>query len=410
MQSGHTGEGHGDDGDDGVEFRPPLPLEDRIWRHPSEVANAGSTAPTGTATSERRAPRILAVASVSALIGATLSLGIVAALGAFSPDTRVVERNVAVQPVTSLGGDPLAEIVARTGPTVAAVRVDRGATSVAGSAVVLRSDGHLLTNAHLVEGAEQISVRFHEGPTTAARVVGIDASTDIAVLRVDVPDLEPAALGTAATVEVGSRAVALGAVDTAGWSTEVTTGIISSLDRRVQTSDGHALHGMMIVDVGLAYGAAGGPLLDGSGAVIGITVGAPDIADSPAPSVAGGGFCIATPIDVASRVADQIIEHGRPRHVWLGIEGSDLEADVASTMGVAGGAEVGRVLAESPAALAGLVSGDVIVGVDDEPVDSMSALIAVLRAHDPDDEVTVQVRRGDELLTMRVVLAEKDAT
>lgn len=409
MQSGHTGEGHGDDGDDGVEFRPPLPPEDRIWRHPSEVAKEGLGAPVEQATRGRRAPRILAVAGVSALIGATLSLGVVAAFGAFRPDTRVVERNVAVQPVTSEGGDPVAAIVARTGPAVAAIRVEREDTSVSGSAIVLRSDGHLLTNANLVDGADHISVRFHEGPAVPATLVGIDASTEVAVLRVDVADLEPAALGTATTVEVGSGAIALGALDTAGWSTEVTTGIISSVDRRMRSPEGHVLHGMMIVDVRLPPGTAGGPLLDHSGAVIGITGGAPH-EESATPGDADEGYCVATPIDVASRIADQIIEHGRPRHVWLGIEGSDLPARVASTMGVAGGVTVSTVLAESPAAVAGLIAGDVIVGVGDEPVDSMSALIAILRIHDPDDEITVQVQRGDEVLSMHVVLAEKDAT
>ena len=413
MHSGDTGEGQGDDGDDGVEFRPPLPPEDRIWRHPSEVAGADRRAPGRSARTDRRVPRILGVAAVSGLIGATLSLGVVAALGGFSRDTLVVERNVAIQPVTSVGpgSDSVTAIVARTGPAIAAVRV-RGAgrdATVSGSAIVLRSDGHLLTNAQLVEGAESIEVRLHRGAAITADVVGTDPETDVAVLKVDLDDLEPAALGSAETVEIGDRAVALGAVDAGGWSTEVATGVISSLDRRLESAAGHARHGMMIVDVRLAHGAAGGPLLDATGAVVGITSGDVSSGDE-VDREDGQRFCAATPIDVAVHVADQIIEHGRARHVWLGIEGSDLPAAAASALDVPGGAAIGRVVADSPAADAGLQDGDVIVGFDAEAIDSMSDLIAALRAHRPDDRVTLQIRRGDELRSITVVLAEKPST
>ena len=402
LHPGEPGDGHGegDDGgvDDEVGFRPPLPPEDRIWRHPSEVAAAGAAAggraPTPAAGDRSQA----GVAVVSALAGAVLALGIAAAFGAFDGDTRLVERQVAVQPVT--GGDTEASTVAaiatRTAPAVAALRVERDGDTVPGSALVYRSDGHLLTSAHLVEGAETIVVRMHDGWSGAATLVGADAVTDVAVLHVDASDLHPAALGSADPVRIGDRAVAMGAASDGGWSPAVSTGVVSGLERRVRTAD-HVLHDLIVVDVPLAAGAEGGALLDAPGAVVGMT-GAP----SPGP-----GLAAATPIDVVQRVAEQLIEHGRARHVWLGIEGNDLSSADAMAMAQAGGARINQVLEGSPAAVARFRAGDVVVAVDDHDVGSMSDLITALRLHLPGDAVSLVVRRGAETLTIEVVLAER---
>ena len=402
LHPGEPGDGHGEDDDRGVDdevgFRPPLPPEDRIWRHPSEVAAAGASA-GGRATVAAAGDRSQAgVAIVSALAGAVLALGVAAAFGAFDGDTRLVERQVAVQPVT--GGDSEASTVAaiatRTAPAVAAVRVERDGATVPGSALVYRSDGHLLTSAHLLDGAEAIVVRLHDGWSGAATLVGVDAVTDVAVLHVDASDLHPAALGSPDTVRIGDRAVAMGAASDGGWSPAVATGVVSGLERRVRTAD-HVLHDLIVVDVPLGAGAEGGALLDAHGAVVGMT-------GAPSP---GDGLAAATPIDVVQRVADQLIEHGRARHVWLGIEGNDLSSADAMAMAQAGGARINLVLDGSPAAAAGLRAGDVVVAAGDHDVGSMSDLITALRLHLPGDAVALVVRRGAETVTIEVVLAER---
>lgn len=347
---------------------------------------------------------------VGVIVGAAASLGATAALGGFDSQPRVVERSVAVQPVSGTDDDgTVAAIVARTAPAVAAVRVERDGTASSASAIVLRSDGHLLTNAHVVDSADTVEVRLHGGTSAPASVVGTDPLTDLAVLHVDAERLEPAALGTVDAVAVGDRAVAVGMVRNSGWSTEVTTGLIRGLDRRLRAPDGTDLHGMMLFDAPLADGVDGGPLVDDSGAVVGITSEVPATTGSGVrtSSATGDALGVATPIDVARRISDEIIDHGRPRHVWLGVEGSDLDAAAAVELGIAGGASISRVVPDGPAERAGVLKGDVIVAVGEEPVGSMSDLIAALRLHEPGDEVTVSLRRGDDAVSARVALAER---
>lgn len=408
MQSGDSGdEDEVDEFDEDVEFRPPLPAADRIWRHPSEVAAAtrgpesGGTASAGPAL-QLRSPQAMAALTAAAVLGAALSLGTAAALGGFSDRTQVVSERVAVQPVTrgSADADAVGVITDHTAPSIAAVRVDRDGAMVAGSATVLRSDGYLLTNATLVHGASIIEVRTHDGASRPATVVGADAATDVAVLHVDANDLRPAVFGTTEGLGVGDRAIAMGAPDDGGWSTTVSTGVVSALGRRLQLPDGPVLHDMVLFDAPMTSALAGGPLLDAQGAVIGVTSGVPA-------SGSEGRFGVATPIDTARHVALQIIEHGHVKHVWLGVEGGDLPSSDAMAMGLAGGAVVASVSAGGPAEAAGIRVDDVIVAVGDTPIDSMSDLIGSLRVHQPGDELVLTIRRGVDEWSATVVLAER---
>lgn len=404
LPPGVPGEGHGEDGDDDLddplEFRPPLPPEDRIWRHPSEVAATGvAGAPARPSRWRRHSTQLAAVGAVSALIGATLSLGVVAALGGFDRETQVIERQTAVQPVTRRGADgtTVAAVADRTAPTVASVRVDRGGTMTAGSAVVYRSDGHLVTNAHLVADADSIVVHLHDERSLPATLVGVDPVTDVAVLRVKADDLEPAPLG-AAPVTVGDSAIAIGCTGEGPWSPAVTTGVVSALDHRLRTADGRTLHGMILVDAPLAAATAGGPLLDAHGAVVGITNQPPDDME----------VGTATPVVLVRHVADQLISSGRARHVWLGVEGEDLDAEEAVEMGIPGGAVVSRVVAGSPAAGVDIRRGDVVVAAEGRTIASMSALISLLRTLEPGDDIRLGLRRGSDRIQVTVVLGERD--
>ena len=401
--SGDTGEGHDadDSTDDPVEFRPPLPPEDRIWRHPSEVA-AAARVPTEDSTRTNGTRNTVALVTAAALIGATLSIGVVAALGGFETRTRVVERQVAIQPVTNQGDEGLRAITERTSPSIAGVYVDHDDDRRAGTAVVLRSDGYLMTTATLVADAASVEVRMHGQPMVSAEVIGTDPVTDIAVLHVDADDLDPAPVGSADGVRVGHDAIVVGHSMGGDTGASVDRTAISAIDRRLRTEGGSVLYGMILLDDVPHADAHGGALLDDSGALIGIARAVPATDEA-----ADDWYGVATPIDVAVRAADEIIEHGHVRHVWLGIEGTDLDAATATAMSLAGGATIEDVVAESPASASELRAGDVVVRVGDEPVHTMSELIAALRRHEPGDEVVLGLRRGDETFEVTVALGER---
>jgi S1-C subfamily serine protease len=388
--------------DDEVAFRPPLPPEDRVWRHPSEVGRDRAAETPAPAPPSTGAGRTLGLVLVSGVVGAVLAVGAVSALGGF--EDRVVERQVAVQPATLLDerADGVSAVAAGAAPSVAAITVEREGTETAGSAVVLRSDGFLVTDAHVVRGAEEVEVVLHGGLVVPGSVVGIDEPTGIAVVRVDADGLRPAALGRSATLTAGTRTVLVAATSAGGWHARVSTGVVSSLGARVQAADGTARYGMIVVDKPFSAAAPGGALVDSRGSVIGIATGVRPAEDEQAQGVA-------TPAELAVHVADQLIEHGRVRHVWLGLHGRDLDVAAAAAMGHHGGAVVEDVVPDGPAARAGLRPGDVLVAVDGEPTPSMGYLIARLRLHVPGDAVVLQVVRDGATLEVPVDLAEKGA-
>lgn len=396
---GDPGDAHGEDrhDEDDVGYVPPLPPEDRLWRHPSEVASGrAAVAPTPARPRlDRRTGTLMVLAGMA---GATLAVGAVGVLGGF--DERVVEREVAVR--TSMVGqsvdDGVEAIAARTGPSVAALLVHRGDEQTRASAVALRSDGYLVTDGPAVAGADEIDVALHGGWAGVARVVGVDEVTGIAVLRVDA-DVDGALLADDPHgIPIGAHAIAVSASPDGGWDPAVATGFVSAVDRRLDSPDGSARHGMILVDTRFSSAAAGGALVDRAGVVVGILSGMQATND-------GAVFGVATPIDLVRHVADQIIEHGRATHVWIGLHGTDLEVDDAMARGLTGGALVEE--AEGPAADAGIVAGDVVLSVDGEPVSTMSALIAALRRHLPGDVVELGVHQDGRTRTVQVRLAPK---
>jgi putative serine protease PepD len=403
LHSGDPGDGHGEDDHDldDVGFVPPLPPEDRLWRHPSEVAMGRATA---TADAPTTAPgpsgrRTATLMLLSGMVGATLAVAAVGVLGGF--DERVVERQVAVRTATVLDHSPegVGALAARTAPSVAALRVHRGDDVASGSAVVLRSDGYLLTDAHVVEDADSVEAMVHDRALGTATVVGVDTVTGVALLHLPVDDLEPATIGDSSSLEVGERTVAVGAIADGGWDAAVSSGVVSALWRRLEAPDGTTRHGMILVDTPFAPGTAGGALVDASGAVVGIASGSPA-------GGGGGAFGVATPIDLARHVADQLLADGRAAHVWLGLHGKDLDAgDAPGQPG--GGALVADLADGGPAHRAGVEIGDVVMSVDGEPTPSMSALIARLQLHVPGDTVVLGIHRDGARHEVRVVLAAK---
>lgn len=401
--------------DDGLgDDRPPPPLlppDDRIWRHPSEVAAApaaGHKCPDPVAGTGLWQVGLLA-GSISAL----LTVGLVVVGGGFRERTVVgntvpaVERVVApavATPVTAPGSpaNAVVDIAEHMRPAIVQIRVSGGDGPGSGSGVVFRSDGHVLTNHHVVEGARRITVVMADGEEEGAHLVGSDPETDIAVVKVDKTDVPSAPLGSATSLRVGQLAVAIGSPLGLAGGPSVSVGVVSALGREIDAGDeGPPLLDMIQTDAPIAPGSSGGALVDGTGAVIGVTTA---IAVS---EVGAEGLGFATPIDIARDVAEQIIASGRAVHVWLGVEGEDVDPGMAKQLGVPGGASIRDVRPGSPASRAGIAERDVIVAVDGVPVRSMGGLKVQLRSHRPGDVVTLALQRGKETRSVKVKLAER---
>jgi putative serine protease PepD len=284
-------------------------------------------------------------------------------------------------------------------------QTDSGGAS--GSGIVIRDNGTILTNAHVVSGGDSVTIVLADGTGLPGHVIGIDESTDVAVVAVDenhrgAASWAPAVLGSATDLRVGEPAVAIGSPLGLAGGPSVTVGVVSGLGRRV-VAEGIVLHDMIQTDAPIAQGSSGGALCDRSGAVVGLTTAV------AASETGSDGLGFAIPIDVASEIADRLMTDGTVKWVWLGIEGSDLDPTQASMPGLAevGGVQVDAVTEGGPAETAGVAPGDVVVAVDDTRVATMSDLVVALRSYVPGDTVELQIRRGGDDLTMSATLAER---
>jgi len=391
-----VGDGLGDDEPTAGWISP----DDRLWRHPSEVA----IAPPRRARTE---PRLWTVAVLAGLIASMLTSGVIVAAGGFR---KTVVRDAAnVFPVngandTALGTTHVEQIAEHIRPSIVQIDVETDGAKASGSGVLFKTDGHILTNQHVVAGARTISVVLADGRERTAKLVGVDEDTDIAVVKIDGIETVAAPLGSATHLKVGQVAVAIGEpLGLAGGPT-VTSGVISAVGRQVDRAGGSLLD-MIQTDAAIAPGSSGGALVDGAGAVIGITT-AIAVTD-----VGAEGLGFATPIDIARDVAEQLIASGHAVHVWLGIKGGDLDKTKADAMHLTGGAVVKSVWDNSPAALAGLTASDIIVSVDGKPVTSMVGLVVALRSRRPGEVVKLTVHRGTaKPRIINATLTEKPAT
>lgn len=387
-----------------------LPPDDRLWRHPSEVGAHGYAPVPPRAP--RPPPRLWVVALLAALIGAVFTVGLMAATGNVRRIHKVPVVERVALPVRSLSTAPgsassgFTDIRDRLQPTVVQVEVEvNGAErTVRGAGVMFRSDGHVLTNHHVVDGATRIVVVMGDDRRADATLVGADAWSDIAVVKVDDGLTVPVApMGSAAGLAVGQDVMVIGGAAGPDGRPEATLAEVAALGRQLDRDGAPALLDMIQTNAPVAAASSGGALVDGTGAVVGITTA---LVPTGEPA-AGSGF--ATPIDWARAVAEQLLATGRVVRVWMGVEGGGLDATTARTLGVGGGLMVDQVHDDSPAGTAGLVADDVITAVDDAPVASMGALRLLLRVHHPGDVVTLTVMRGATALSVKVRLAERPA-
>lgn len=362
---------------------PPLPPDDRLWRHPSE-----HVVPLERAARGRRSVALLGAAAV----GAALALAGAWAVGAFDDETPTAEvaRERQVTPATTVvlaapGAGGLDEVAA----TLVAVRV--GDTEGAG--IVLRDDGYVLTTADLVVDRPRVSVWALGGPERDAEVVGTDPATDVAVLHVPGLTAEGAVFGAAHELAVGddARTVRLRTTDRA----DVLAGVVANLAVTVTRDGSSPLHGLIGTDIVAAEPVEGAALVDAEGTVVGLTT---TVGDTDAVR--------AVPVDLARIVAADLIATGRPAHPWLGIEGRDLDAAVAADWGIPGGAALVSVVADGPADAAGLRADDVVTHLGDTEIATMGDLVTALRHHDPGDTVRLGYLRAGRPHWCEAELAE----
>jgi S1-C subfamily serine protease len=289
-----------------------------------------------------------------------------------------------------------------------------------GSGFVIDGDGHVLTNAHVVEGATKVEVKFSEDRTVDAKLLGQDASTDVALLKVNGKSLpKPLELGDSSKAKVGDAVVAIG--NPFGLDRTVTTGIVSALQRKLEAPNGFTIDNVIQTDAAINPGNSGGPLLDSLGRVIGIN-------SQIATGGTGGGSIgigFAVPIDTAKKIADQLREKGRVEHAYLGITGLAISKSMAENLNLPTDQGVLVQRSTGPAAKAGvkggdtqvslggadiLLGGDVLVGIDGRKVSSMDDVIRVVNSRKPGDEVTVELRRGDQRRRVEVKLGNRPAS
>ena len=297
------------------------------------------------------------------------------------------------------------EIYRRTGRGVVEIKTTSTTTSAPGpfappgeqssqsegSGFVLDKAGHIATNQHVIADAESIEVTFANGRTADAEVVGEDASSDVAVIRVDAPasELEPLDLGDSSDVEVGDSVVAIGSPY--GLEATVTTGIISALDRSITSPSDYTIGGVLQTDAAINPGNSGGALLDSSGRVIGMNA---QIASS---SAGNNGVGFAIPVDTVKRVADALISGEQVEHAYLGVSLTDA----------GDGAEVAEARDGSPAAAAGIEQGDVVVAIDGKGVTGADDLAGAIDGKAPGAEITLTIRREGEQVEVDVTLGTR---
>jgi S1-C subfamily serine protease len=313
--------------------------------------------------------------------------------------------------------EPVARVAAQVSPSVVQVNVEavqqtplgRQRGEGLGSGVIYREDGYVITNSHVVEGADEVTVAFADGTTEAAEVVGADPNTEIAVLRVDRDGL-PAASFDEEGLLVGQLTVAIGSPS--GFESTVTSGVVSAVGREFppellvggDEEAARALVDLVQTDAAISPGNSGGALANRDGEIIGINVAYLPPSETGAVNI---GFAI--PSDTTISVADQLIESGEAVHPYLGLFLSDLTPEAARSFGSPAyfGALVERVEKGGPAAHAGIERGDVITDAGSEGVRSSGDLLSALRDYQPGERVELSILRDGKDIQRVVRLGER---
>ena len=380
------------------------------------------------------------------LLGSAFALGGAALLGGFDDGTTTV--SVQTPPVAGpislkQAGTALTvnQIFRRAAPGVVQVTATQRVTSPSvdpfglplpsqqqsealGSGFVIDKAGHIVTNYHVVEGAKSVDVSFSNNESKKAKVIGVDPSTDIAVLQVDAHAraLTPLPLGNSDSVHVGDSVVAIG--NPFGYDRTVTTGIVSALQRVIQAPNSYSIDHVIQTDAALNKGNSGGPLLDARGEVIGVNS---QISTGGSGTSGNVGIGFAVPINTVRTVAAQLISSGHVNHAYIGITAQPVSKSaarlfhlpvshgllVAGVQSGSGAAKAGLRAAKQSATLAGEtypLGGDLIASVDGTPLYTIDQLRDAIANKQPGDDVKLGVYRGSDKRTVTVTLGRQPTT
>ena len=348
---------------------------------------------------------------------------------------EVVSQAPIARPAVDSGQDDdaltVTDIYDRDGPGVVFIQADvrsqvqspfglpdEGSGVATGSGFVLDKDGYILTNAHVVEDAREVGVRFtEESALVEAKVVGSDLSSDLAVLKIDpddAPKLVPLSLGDSTKLSVGDPVIAIG--NPFGYSRTVTTGIVSALQRQISAPNNFQIDNVIQTDASINPGNSGGPLIDARGEVVGINS---QIATGGSSGSVGIGFAV--PISTAKEIIPQLKENGEVERAYLGVTTTTVTEQLAQDLNlpVDQGALIQDVVDGGPADDAGLragrteigqglsVGGDIIVKVDGRDIERNSDVADAILDRKPGDEIEVEYFRGDDRKTVSVELGKR---
>jgi putative serine protease PepD len=355
--------------------------------------------------------RVIAPAAALLAAGVVGGLASVAAWEAIDTDPAASAPAAAApaEPVSSSRTQSsIAGIVEQTLPSVVEVKVEGSAEPTPspfpepvpsprvqglGSGWVFDDQGHVVTNEHVVDGADKVTVVFQDGTEVPARVVGTDPSTDVAVLELEEEhDSAPLPLGSTSSLQLGDTVIAIGSP--LGLQGTVTAGIVSGLGRDIQAPNQFTIDGAVQTDAALNHGNSGGPLLDGSGRVVGMN------AQIASDTGANTGIGYAIPVETVKRIADQLIATGKVEHPYLGVRIEDADD----------GARLVEIVPGSPAAQAGLRQGDVVTKIAGAGIDSADELREAVESRKPGDSLELTVTRDGDTRTVTVKLGTRPAS
>jgi S1-C subfamily serine protease len=402
----------------------PQPTQER-WYEPA--------APAATATVAAEKPR--RASGTGAVVGAALLAAVLAsggtvltlnATGAFDdqaqPASSPVGTNVSArQPVTIDESSAIIDVAAKAGPAVVKITTTGNAETQfgsipetgVGSGVIYNPSGWILTNRHVVEGGNALTVELKDGRVFQGTVYGIDTLTDLAIVKIDGTDLPSANLGDSDALKVGQVVIAIGS-PLGTYSNSVTSGIVSATGRTIAAQGSTVpLNNLIQTDAAINPGNSGGPLLDAGGNVIGINT---------AIAAEGTGIGFAIPINIAKPIMNQAVAGEQLARPYIGVRYEPVtvqlakERDLPVQQGAllrpgtaADGSQQPAVVPNGPADQAGLQDGDVILSVDGQAIDAEHPLDATLSQHAPGRAITVEVQRGNEKLTLQVTLGTRPA-
>jgi S1-C subfamily serine protease len=378
-----------------------------------------------------RRPARIPIVVMTLLATLAVGVGAGAVVNASLSDSKTVVRQVPVtsaEPAASTSPLSVAQVYNQAHRAVVEITVSSSQANpfggqeqqqAQGSGFVSDSDGHIVTNEHVVDGASSVSVRFWNGDTYKATVLGSDPSTDLAVIKVDAPDsvLHPLTLADSSRLQVGDAAIAIGSPF--GLEETVTSGIVSALHREMRAPNRYTINDSIQTDAAINHGNSGGPLLNSSGQVIGVNA---QIAGNTGANV-GVGFAI--PSNTVRKIANGLIEDGKVEHAYLGVSVQTIPESVADQLKLVAGAELNEVRPGTPAKKAGLqastgeetiegtqyvTGGDVITAIDGQTIESSEQLQRAIDSHKPGDKIELTYWRNGDSHTVDVKLATRPNT